>query len=98
MKTRTRKRDLAKALYWASGIVAKIKTRQTMYKMVSVDPFVTEVAGRHWQACRLSMKMLKWSCQLDMEHWDHWACRHDKCDATYCAMCGGWLCGIDLGD
>jgi hypothetical protein len=98
VKTRTAKRSAAQALYWASGKVAKIKTRQTYYKLVSFDPFTTEVAGRHWVSCRLSMKMMKWSMKLDWEHWDHWACIHEHCDPAPCAVCGGWVCGIDFGE
>jgi hypothetical protein len=98
VRTQTPRRRVAKALYWASGKLSKIKTPTTTYRLVSVDPFVTEPAGRSWMPCKLSMRVLKWSMHLDWHHWDHWACLHEKCDPVPCAVCGGGVCGIDLDD
>lgn len=96
MRTQTSRRRLAKALFWASGKLRWIKTPGRTYKVVSFDPFITEKADIHWLPWAPSRKLMTWSMHLDWHHWDHWACHHEKCDPVPCAVCGGWLCGIDL--
>ncbi len=98
MKTQTPKRRLSKALYWASGKLSKIKTPRTTYRLISVDPFITEPAGRHWGPCRAAITTMKWSARLDWEHWDHWSMVHKNCDPVPCAVCGGCVCRIDLDE
>lgn len=98
MRTQTRRRRLAKALFWASGKLSYIKTPSRTYELVSIDPFVTKMAGWCRIPCAPSRKLMTWSMHLDWYHWDHWACIHEKCDPVPCAMCGGWICGIDFDD
>lgn len=86
------KRALAKTTYKLGGWLSKVKTPTRTYALVSIDPFVTEPAGRRWSACGPSMWLLKKSMRLDWEHWDHWALVHDKCNPVPCLDCGGCSC------
>lgn len=100
---------LAKAAYWLAGQLSRIKTNQMTYEWVNPQEFMeAEVgedlpemdmkeAGKIKLPCRLSMKLLNWSQDLDHKHWDHWALQHTLCEGTACADCKGHV-DPDLGD
>lgn len=94
------RRRLAKALFWLSGQLGRIKTYKRYYRF---DPTrwdrpedaplpKMKPAGRHWTSCTLSSRLMGQSMQLDWDHWDHWACVHDTCGGDRCAECGGIAC------
>lgn len=86
-------RGAAKTLFWAAGNLPRIKTPRRTYEIVSFDPFETERSkGYTWGPCQTSINMLKWSCQLDWDHWDHWALVHNECNPQPCTECGGCRC------
>jgi hypothetical protein len=95
---RIRSTRAAKAVYWLAGKLSRIQTPRRTYRIVSIDPFVSEPAGRHWMSCQTSMKLLRLSLHLDPVHWDHWALVHDHCEPTPCPDCGGCECGWDDED
>lgn len=94
---------LAKAAYWLAGELSQIKTYQRVWESDDPSWLVSEPgeplpelkmvpAGRIWLPCRLSMKMLGWSCDLDTKHWDHWALEHSRCkEGLPCPDCGGHI-------
>jgi hypothetical protein len=87
------KRSLAKTSYKLGGWLSKVKTPTRTYALVSVEPFVTEPAGRRWSACGPSVWLIEKSMRLDEGHWNHWALVHDKCNPQPCVVCGGSICG-----
>jgi hypothetical protein len=87
---------LAKALYWLGGKLSYIKWPTKTYSLDfatdHTDQFLTQYVGRAWLPNRLSMKMLEWSLDCDVKHWDHWALVHDHCNGARCDACGGFVC------
>lgn len=86
------RRVVAKALYWTSCVLQRIRTPRRVYRLVSFDPFTTEPVGWHWLSCRPSMWLLKRSMRLDWDHWDHWALDHTDCNPSLCPGCAGMIC------
>lgn len=95
---------LAKAAYWAAGELSRVKTYQRIYEWKNPQEFQEAVfgealpeldmqpVGRIWLPCRLSMKLLGLSQDLDHKHWDHWALEHRLCeDGQNCNDCGGHI-------
>jgi hypothetical protein len=95
---------LAKIAYWLSGQLTRIKTNQMTYEWVNPQEWMDSIAGEELPEldmrpagksklpCRLSMKMLQWSDDLDYKHWDHWALDHTNCNEGYtCTQCGGHI-------
>ena len=78
MRSRTR---TAKAVYWLSGKLSRIETRQRSYDLDG------RPTGERRAPCRLSLDLLALSQRLDRDHWDHWTCKHD--DGRRCPACGG---------
>lgn len=88
---------LARTLFWLGGKLSRIKTPHRVYEF-DFDSFVRGEKGpaeRRWLPCGFSIRLLKWSSQLDWDHWDHWALVHDGCASTPCYECGGCVCGDD---
>lgn len=100
------RRRLAKALFWAAGKTARIKTYSRYYTLDSInldapegEPIIkSSPSGRHWTPCRFSSWLLGESMQLDWDHWDHWACVHEDCEADRCPACGGIACDPEFED
>lgn len=96
------KRWLARRLVWVSGQLARIKTRQWHYTLISMDPFVTEKNSTPtWSSCRLSYRVLTAGMRLDWDHWPHWGLEHQECLAGphyTCEVCGGVVCDWDTDD
>jgi hypothetical protein len=100
MTTRTR---VARAVFWLSGKLTRIKTPQRFYRIISInedavgdEPFmVTRRTKRRWHSCRTSTRLMSLSLRIDPLHWDHWALVHDTCAGERCS-CGGnvctWIC------
>lgn len=86
-------RLVAKSLYWLGIQVARVKTPQRTYRVVSWDPVrTTEAAGRRWLPNRWGIKLIMFSSQLDWDHWDHWTGSHADCGGEKCPECGGIIC------
>jgi hypothetical protein len=96
---------LAKICYWLAGELSRVKTWQQTYTWENCDKFFEhdpetdgpelpeldmKKAGRLWLPCRLSMRLLGLSEDLDYKHWEHWALEHSLCDEGLpCHDCGG---------
>lgn len=87
-------RRASKALFRGAGYLSRVKTLHRMYDWKGSDE-PAEFAGWRWSACNPSMRLLGLSMQLDWDHWDHWACRHDDCGGLPCSECGGVACPHD---
>lgn len=91
----THRTTVARAVYTAACLLARVKTRQRFRRVVSFRPLTTVPAGRRWAPCRASTKLMMIAARTDPGHWDHWALDHGaaSCGATTCPDCGGLLCG-----
>ena len=85
MTARMRRRA-ARAVYRISGKLGRIKTRQRMYALDGTP------LGRRRTRCAASLRLLGLAMQLDWDHFDHWAAKHDDCGGHPCAVCGGTDC------
>ena len=99
---------LAKAVYWLSGKVSKIKTYRMTYRLANEDEWLAaegdmemmfQPAGRMWSSIKLTWTLLTWSERLDREHWEHWALKHTgRCAARPCDNCKGTVCSLEDED
>jgi hypothetical protein len=93
------RRRRAKFWFRLGGWLGHIKTPQLTYRYGNgtyiperfdvTNPDVTR--HRRWLPCSLSFTLLLWSQQLDWDHWDHWALKHDVTEPI-CKECGGIIC------
>lgn len=90
-------RPLAKALFRASGHLSKVKTPQRWYELPpnADDRIELQFGGWWWASCPATFRLLDLSMQLDWDHWDCWALRHEGCDPKPCDECGGCRCEFD---
>lgn len=96
---------LAKAVYWLSGKVSRIKSYRQTYRMANEDEWLAaegdmemmfQPDGRQWSSIQLTWKLLSLSERLDREHWEHWALKHTgKCSSHTCEGCGGTVCLLE---
>jgi hypothetical protein len=88
---------LAKAAFWAAGLLWYLKTPQRMYALdLAAGEF--RPAGWRWGPCSVAVALLVWSEHLDPKHWDHWALQHRACESPKpCAVCGGCACDDGSG-
>jgi hypothetical protein len=85
----------AKALYWISGKLMKIKTPQRMYCYEGLDDNGEAIMSHgewRWFVCVTSIRFLDWSMDVKGGHWEHWALRYTDEHRVYmtrCEECGG---------
>jgi hypothetical protein len=90
MSARTR---LAKAVYWLSTALYRVKTPHPTRVLVSTNPTAFGRVQWWWLPCATSGRLLELSSRSDPTHWDHWAIDHNhKCRPTSCPDCGGQVC------
>jgi hypothetical protein len=86
---------LAKAVFWLSGQLARIRTPQLTHRFIWDSPDAAPRLGdaqRRWLPCRMSLRLMDLSTRIDPVHWDHWAGVHPGCDGEPCTGCGGVDC------
>lgn len=99
---------LAKAVYWLSGKVSKIKSYRMTYRLANEEEWLAadgdlemmfQPDGRQWMPIRLTWTLLSLSNRLDWEHFDHWALKHTgACKAHFCTKCKGMVCTLEDED
>ncbi len=89
---------LAKAVYWLSGQVSRIRTPQRRWGMNpnsdDMTNMFTRLPGLTWSSCRWTWKILGWAQRLDRKHFDHWALDHEGHANTPCPDCKGEICAL----
>lgn len=92
---------LAKSVYWLSGKTSKIKAYKQTYRLANEDEWMAaegnmemmfEPNGRRWGSISLTWKLLDLAVSLDHKHFDHWGLDHNRCNASLCDECGGFIC------
>lgn len=90
---------LARAVFWMSGKLARIKTRQRLYRVVwDTEPGHSEPSfhtvlekGKTRLMCRPAVKLMGVAMHLAWDHWDHFALDHSQ-HLTDCVRCLDWRC------
>lgn len=96
---------LAKAVYWLSGKVSRIKSYRMTYRLANEDEWLAaegnmemmfQPAGRAWGSIKLTWALLELSNRWDKEHFDHWALVHTgACSSEECSECHGMICTLE---
>jgi hypothetical protein len=85
----------AKTIFWCAGLLSRVRTPQRVYAThwpSPTSPPIFTSLGWHWSSCRISMRLLTLSEQIDPGHWEHWAIDHSGCPSVPCPSCGGQRC------
>lgn len=92
---------LAKAVYWLSGQVSRIKTYRMTYRLANEEEWLAadgdmemmfQPAGRMWSSIKLTWTLLELANRWDKQHFDHWALKHNLCESHFCTECKGFVC------
>lgn len=92
-------RWVARRLVWLSGQLARVKTRQKTWRLISVEPWqLADEPEYRWSSCQLSYRVLTVAMHMDWDHWPHWGLVHEGClerPHVLCETCGGVACDWD---
>jgi hypothetical protein len=91
----------ARAVFWLSCQLARIKTKQRMFRIVwdteldDPDPKFHSVPSEpRWLPSRTSMSLMSVAMHLAWDHWSHFALEHSDYEVeTRCPdwRCRGWV-------
>lgn len=98
----------AKAVYWLSGKVSRIKSYRMTYRLANQEEWLAaegdmecmfQPAGRQWGSIKLTWTLLGLAERWDKVHFEHWALQHTgKCASHACDDCGGVICLLEDED
>ena len=99
---------LAKAVYWLSGKVSRIKSYRMTYRLANEEEWLAaegdmammfQPDGRRWSSIKLTWTLLSLANRWDKQHFDHWALKHTgACSSEQCEECGGMICTLEDED
>lgn len=76
-------RTAAKAVYAVASVLLRVRVPHHYHGLPAAKNW-------YWEAPELAFRALRWSEDLDREHWEHWALIDNE-PRERCTECGGQL-------